>query len=469
MLMKRRWAMAAAGILVLGSAVSHIGVRGVIAEALLPPLYAWEYFHRVLDPRLPPSPTPSIRDPRPLHLQAEAMRADLERTFLIEDGKLLVLNRPDSHLGDVCLWQGVYAATAIFEWRLLPTERNLKAAEAAFDGLALLATKGNPLARSIYPASLQTEPGGIQYHRDENRQWKEDASIDSTAGWMFGMAVALRFLPSRRAAALAELRKYADALIASGYRLENSDGTPTRFHRVGGAWLNSPVGVLTTMTALRALAHTPGGEQYLREWARFRRERQDRWAAFASGPALWRNQTTNHNIAHLALSAALLVEDDLDTGGRYANGLARLERLTFHEGNSFWIYLSIWTLDDFRVRRRTLPAAAAAWLAGRNDHLARARPAMFEWNYPENKMRAERLNSERSEIEFVKWPFGPRTPKRPIPVWQRPASDFVWQRPARALDDWRKLEDKTPLRFAPMDFLAAYRLGLLLGALSPEQ
>lgn len=467
--MKRRWIAAAVTAALLGAAVREAGVRGLIIESLLPPLYAWEYLHRALDPRQPPSPKPSIRDPRPLREQAEAMREALEKEFLIEDGKLLVLNRPDSHLGDVCLWQGVYAATAILGWRLNPSAETLKTAEAAFDGLLLLQSKGNPIIRSLYPDSLQTEPGGIQYFRENGRQWKEDASVDSTAGWMFGAAVALRFLPSRREAALGALKKYADALMANGYRLENSDGSPTRFHRVGGAWLNSPVGVLTTLTALRAMSKTKDGEKYLSEWARFRRERQDRWGAFASGPALWRNQTTNHNIAHLALSAALLLEDDLDSGGRYANGLARLERLTFHEGNSFWVYLSVWTLEDFKTRRGHLPKAAAAWLAGKENHFARARPAMFEWNYPENKTRVERLNSERSELEFVKWPFGPPVPKRPIPVWQRPAADFVWQRPARALDDWRELEDKTPLRFAPMDFLAAYRLGLTVGALSPEE
>jgi hypothetical protein len=333
----------------VAASVLQVGVRGFFSELLLPPLYAWEYLHRTLDPRQPPSPEPQIRDSRPLREQAAEMRAALKKDFLIEDGKLLVLNRPDSHLGDVCLW--------------------------------------HPIARSVYPASLPTEPGGIQYFRDDQWQWKEDASVDSTSGWMFGVMTALRFLPSRRQAAQALLKKYADTLIANGYRLENSDGSATRFHRVGGAWINSPVGVLTTMAALRALAKTPGGELYLREWNRFRDERQDRWAGFASGPALWRNMTTNHNIGHLALASALLIEDDLDTAGRFANGLARLGRLTMHEGNSFWIYLSIWILEDFRSRRGVLPEAAESWLAGKNAHFERARPAMFEWDYPENMDR----------------------------------------------------------------------------------
>ncbi|PCI37550.1 MAG: hypothetical protein COB53_06125 [Elusimicrobia bacterium] len=457
---------AAGAVFVLLLAV--IGFRGVFTEAILPPLYAWEYFHRALDPRQPPSPHPVIKDNRPLHEQAAAMAASLKKDFLIEDEKLLLLSIPEAQLGDVCLWQGVYAAAAVFEWRLNPSPASRAQAEAAFDGLALLATRGNPIARAIYPIDLKTEPGGLQYHRAGRWQWKEDASIDSTAGWMFGVITVLRFLPSRRESAITLLRAYADALIKNGFRLENSDGTATRFHRVGGSWINSPVGVLTTLAALRALSSQPNGEIYARELASFKRARQDRWAAFASAPGLWRNATTNHNIAHLALAAALLVEDDPHSAGRYANGLARLGRLTLHEGNSFWTYLSIWALEDLVSRGTDLPPAADRWLRGKKAHFKRARPAMFEWNFPKNKQRRERLNSERSEIEWVRWPFGPKTPKRPIPVWQRPAADFVWQRPARSLDDWRDDKADAEIRFAPMDFLAAYRLGRIIGALQPQ-
>jgi hypothetical protein len=389
----------------------------------------------------------------------------LERDFLIEDGKLLLLSAPEAQLGDVCLWQGVYTAAAVFQWRLHPSTKSRLAAEAAFDGLSLLATRGAPIARAIYPIDLPTEPGGLQYHRAGRWQWKEDASIDSTAGWMFGVITTLRFLPSRRDAALERLRAYTDTLIKNGYRLKNSDGTLTRFNRVGGSWINSPVGVLTTLTALRVMAQQSNGKTYANELSRFKRQRQDRWGALASGSALWRNVTTNHNIGYLALATALLVEEDPNSAGRYANGLVRLGQLTQHEGNSFWTYLSIWALEDFAQRGGTLPPASAHWLAQKETHFARARPAMLEWDFPANKRRHKPLNSERSDIEWVRWPLGPRTPKYPIPVWQRPAADFVWQRPARALRD----KIVTDGRFVPLDFIVAYRLGRLTGALKPEE
>lgn len=457
------------GAAAAAASAAAIGIRGILTEILLPPLYAWEYLHRALDPRQPPAPRPVIKDRRPLQEQAAAMEKALREDFLIEDGKLLVLSRPDSHLGDVCLWQGVYAAATALQWHLSPSTQSLTESEAAFEGLALLASRGSPLARSIYPASLQTEPGGIQYYREGDWQWKEDASIDSTAGWMFGVVTIIRFLPSRREAAITLLRGYIDTLIENGYRLKNSDGSVTRYHRVGGALVNSPVGVLTTLAGLRVLAGQPGGEVYQNELRRFKRWRQDRWGAYASGPSPRRNMTTNHNIGHLALAAALMTEDDPVSGGRYANGLARLGRLTIHEGNSFWIYLSLWALEDYKTRGGELPPAASRWLAGKEAHFARALPAMYEWNYPHNKKGRERINSERSEINWVRWPFGRKTPKRPIPVWQRPATDFLWQRPARSLDDWRDHDPDKNTRLSPLDFIAAYRLGRLAGALEDAQ
>lgn len=466
----RKWLLpaAVAGTLLLCGGVWAVGVRGVITELLLPPLYAWGYVHWMMDPRLPPAQEPARRDPRPLHAQAAAMQAALDRDFLVEDGKLLLLDTPPVSVGDVCLWQGVYTAGAVFAWVLDPSDETRAKAEAAFDGLAMLASRGKPIVRALYPGDLETEPGGIQFRHQSGWKWKEDASVDSASGWMFGMVVVWRFFPPKREEALAQLKKYADTLRLNGYRLRNSDGTPTRYSSAGGSLVNSPVGVLTTMAALRILSREPDGEVYAAEWARFRRQRQDRWGAFASGPILWRNVTTNHNIAHLGLASALLVEDDPASAGRYANGLSRLGEMTTHEGNSFWIYLSLWVMRDFESRGGKLPPGAAAWFGGKEDHAARARPAMYEWDYPASKEKKPVSNAGRADLVWTRWLLGPRTPKRPIPVWQRPAADFVWQRPARAMEDWMNVRDEKPQRFSPMDFLVAYRLGRLSGALGPE-
>lgn len=414
-----------------------------------------------------------VSDQRPLSEQARQMEQDLRSLFLVEDDRLLLLDTPPVSIGDVCLWQGVYAGMAALRFSLEPSPENRRLAERALDGLELLAGRGRPIARAVLPAGLPTEPGGHWFYSDAKWQWKEDASVDSAAGWVFGVTMALELLPSRRAQAARMLHAFAKTAAANGFLLRNSDGTPTRFPSIGGRWIGSPTGMLVALVALegaRRHADDPDLEAYRR---RFLQEGQAEWGAYASGPILWRNLTTNHNIGFLALTAALLVEPDPDLRRVYAGGLVRLSRLTWGGGNSFWLYLARWSL--LRGGPQSPEAAeprVAAWLADRDKQLAVARIAMLEWRYPFNKTKRQTLNSAARVLEWVRWPLGPRVLRKPLPVWQRPPSDFVWQRSPYALDDWRDYRsrpeaprDAPPQRFAPVDFLIAYYLGRAIGGL----
>jgi hypothetical protein len=311
----------------------------------------------------------------------------------------------------------------------------------------------------VLPLEVRTEAPGRFGRRDARWQWKEDASIDSAAGWVFGMVVAVELVPTRRKEALDALQRYADTLAAGGYRLRNSDGTPTRYNAVGGAVINSPTGLLTTLAALKTLARAGRGQRFVEAHRVLADDGQDLWAAYATAPFSWLNVTTNHNIAMLGLSAALLAEDDPARQARYALGLLRVDELTRKMGDAFWIYLTDWALS-----RRPAAVAALEGSAALSRHraiepglLAGAKTAMLQWHYPHNKLKLHR--------------DGWRTARRPVPVYDRPAADFVWQRSPYARAGWPEavMRRSQGQAYAPLDFLIAYSLGRSIGAISPDE
>ena len=460
-----------AAALLAGAALSDpapLFLRRAVAAALMPALPFWDALHGGLERAAPPAREPRRIDARPLSAQARLMWSDLEARFLADEGRLLLISTPPVEIGDACLWQGVYAAAAAIENARAPSPRARRRAERAFEGLKRLGSRGRPIARAVLPLDVVTEPPGRAYHRDAFWQWKEDASVDSAAGWVFGCLVTAELLPSKRGEALAALRRFADALLDGGLRLRNSDGRPTRFNSMGGAFVNSPVGLLSSAAALRALDGAGYGPRYGIAHAELSAGEQARWAAYASGPQFWRNETTNHNIAYLALVSAMLAEPEPRLWQVYARGLLRLDALTHGMGNSFWIYLSEWAL----ARRPELAAGLAGesgydrHRARRAERLAAARVSMLEWRYPECKRKVRFVHPRPPQLKRAREPFGPgERAAEPLPVCERPPADFVWQRSPYALDGWLKLKGEGQ-DFNPVDFLVAYGLGVSVGGLS---
>ncbi|TBR24861.1 hypothetical protein EPO15_03270, partial [bacterium] len=295
--MRRFLGAAALSVALSAGALSPLGARGLVSAAALGGLRFWDAFHLALEPQWELSRAPVRRDERPLARQAAEMERDLDAVFTTGGGRLYLMDTAPSQVGDVCLWQGVFAAEAALRAALDGTAASRARTAAALEGLAALTSRGHPLARAFYPADLPIEPPGRWYGRDASYQWKEDASVDSLAGWVFGLATVGELSPELRPRVDRLAVGFASALRGGGYILRNSDGTPTRFGKVGGALLNSPTGVLSTMTVLRMAARAEPSGPWAAEHARFVAQGQDRWGAYGSGPALWRNTSTNHNIA----------------------------------------------------------------------------------------------------------------------------------------------------------------------------
>ncbi|MBI4424759.1 MAG: hypothetical protein HY554_13590 [Elusimicrobia bacterium] len=408
-------------------------------------------------------------DARPLREQAREMADDLRARFLADDGKLFLYQRPPA-LGDMCIWQGVYTAMASLQYAWDRSPQSLEYAEKAFDGLAMMLRPGLPVARGVLPAGLARDGQDPFTYSSGGYQWKEDASIDSASGWVFGMVLAERLLPSRRERARAALQRFTDDLIANGFRLKNGDGSPTRFGNMGAGLLSPPPGVLLSLAVLSQCARradTPRCAELLRG---FTRKRQDLWASYASAPIPGRHMSSNHNMAFLSLSAALLSEDSPRRWRMYARGMIRLAETTENRANSFWIYLTYWTLEQRPdlMNRLSGDRRLARWATRRPALLSLAKKPMQEFEFPACKAAYETLNSVRPDLEFVWNTFGhTKTVAQPLPVWQRPAADFIWQRNPYLLDDWQGHRTSPAREFTGLDFLLAYYLGLHLGGINP--
>lgn len=446
--------------------------KGAAARVGVGVMKAADAIDKALTPHQPFTRPVQRVDLRSLRDQAAHMVRDIREKFLISDGRLFLFQKPIT-FGDMTLWQGNYAAMNILKAHRDGDEVSRDYAEKAFDGLAMMYRPGYPLTRGILPAGYPNLDTMDSRNRTDGKwAWQDDASVDQVSGWLFGVILAEKYLPSRRREAGELLLRFAHGMLANDFSMRNADGSDTRFGNMGKGVVSPPPGVLLTMAALSAVAQQSPDGKYRDALEEFAAKHQDVWGSYASANFLWMSKEYNHNIGVLALASAILTEQDPERWLHYARGMVRMGRLTENSGNSFFLYMSYWALE----RRPDMLAwhqddrVIADWLARKPEVMSVAKKSMLEFQYPACKLAFETLNSERKDLKFVKWPLsGQKTLAQPLPVWQRPASDFAWQRSQYALDDWRGAKE-TPARvFTGLDFLIAYELGLQTGAIKPAE
>lgn len=426
----------------------------------------------IMTPHQPFTRPASRVDFRPLREQAAQMDRDIRERFLAGDGKIFLYSRPVL-MGDMAIWQGAYASMAVLRYDWDRSDDSRAQAEKAFDGLAMMYKPGLPLVRGILPDGMPADHPSGHYRREGGLQWSEDASVDSASGWLLGALIVARKLPSRRAEAEELIRRFARDVVEGGFRLRNGDGSATRLGNMGRGFFPPPAGTLISFAALNECAENFPDDECRAARDRFAENRKDIFASVASVPALGvRNVSTNHDIGFLGLTAALISEIDPERWTIFARGLVRLAAATEESGDSFWIYLSYWALEQRpeMIAYASDDPALSRWLAHKPAALALAKKPMQEFDYPRCKQAYAKTNSTRTDLHFVKWPLSDKkTVAQPLPIHERPAADFIWQRDQYALDDWGGSASKPAYEFNGMDFLFAYYLGLHEGGLNPRE
>lgn len=333
---------------------------------------------------------------------AIAAAAEAELHAFVRDG-VFFAELPNS-LGDACIWQGVYTAMCVMRWNVTKTSEDHEAMVDACWALSryLYPTGAGSsiLVRGAVPQSLEHD----FFHVDANNNahyftdgylgqtyvYRDDASLDSLLGAMFGAAIVQRFGDVLARSAIAwPLSLFCGGFEASGRRLTNRDGSPTKYGDCSPGIFQAPVrilaGVLPSLLCGCAAARA-SAQKYAPE--------------FATTDTQIPGKISYVN-AHLAILASLsyLAAAKIGDHGyeQVSEGVRRLMDKYADAGNSFLVY--------------------AAKCLG---------------------VKPTQAQLDKADKVMLEFPIGPK-PKmslsanlppalQPVPVWQRPPCDVVWQR-----------------------------------------
>lgn len=334
-----------------------------------------------------------------------AKEAETEMDRFVNNG-VFFAELPNS-LGDACIWQGVYTAMTVMRWQARPSVGSQQDMVAAATALSRYFYPTGPgasiLVRGAVPAILER----TSFHVDPNNKqhyftdgylgevyvYRQDASLDSLLGAMFGAAIVQRFGDAAARAVLAEpLVRFAVGFKRAGYRLVNRDGSPTTYGNCAPGFAQAPVRVLAA-----ALPSLLGDGAAGADW---------RAIAKAYAPEFATTDTQipgkiSYVNAHLAILANLTYVCAAPAGApgleQAAEGVRKLLAKYSDAGNAFLVH-----------------AAARLGVGPSQAQKDKADKVLIE--FPLGYKPRAGLNSSAAPA------------LQPVPVWQRPPSDIIWQR-----------------------------------------
>lgn len=334
---------------------------------------------------------------------AIAAAAEAELAGFVSDGSFFCQTPND--LGDACIWQGMYTAMTALRFRLKDTPENRKALSDATWALSRYFYPTGPgeaiLVRGAVPQALEhkffhVDPNnGAHYFTDAmggqtTYVYRDDASLDSLLGAMFGVAMVRRFgTIGARATLELPVGRFSHSFAKSGYRLTNRDGSFTRYGDCSLGFAQAPVRILAA-----ALPSLVSGDSNWKDIAR------------AYGPEFSTTDTQvpgriSYVNAHLAMLANLTFLAAAPAGAPgYEHARAGVRRLLdkyADTGNSFLVY-----------------AAALLGVSPTQSQKDKAEKVLLE--FPIGPKPKAGLNSSTAPA------------LQPVPVWQRPPCDYIWQR-----------------------------------------
>lgn len=399
----------------------------------LNPLFEpWESFTR--GPILPPGENASNPEQR---LKDLALKWDLDLVRFTSDNQALFVQALPCDLGDTCIWQGLYTAYRVLAWRQNPTAGTQVSMEAAIRGLTkYIVAPENILVRGVAP----TRDVGTMYTQDPNWKqyyftrgdylYREDASLDSLLGFLFGAAVAIKYASSNAStqALKQTVVAFATKFKANGYKIVHRDGSPTVYGNCSPGFLQAPVRNLTATLVLKLA----DDKDWLNLEKQFGPEFKTTETHFFSNHGWY-----NDNLAVLATLAYLLTAKDSDPGFHPAyDGLSLLLEKSHKLGNSFLTFM-----------------AALVPITPTVTEQKQADTILLEFRLngtPNGKAKSKVVNSTRTDIKIVTW-GKQKVTTQPLPVWQRPPCDVIWQRSPFTLDG-----GPDSCEYSGLDFLVAY-------------
>ena len=353
-------------------------------------------------------------------LAAIADSAELELAGFVSNGAFAQSEPND--MGDMGIWQGIYTAMTVLRWQKSKTIEAQTSMQAAAAAMACYFYKGQ-VVRGALPTALQgtlfhvDSTQAAQYFIDGEYTYREDASLDSMLGLMYGAAIVNRFGDDVSKASLsAPLSAFSAAFTKAGFNITNRDGSVTTYGACTPGFLQAPVRTLAAMLPSMVIR----GNDWL-ELAK----------SFAPELATTDTQVPG-NISYVNAHLAILANLTWLTAGHeglvgYTEAVAGLRSLLgkySDAGNAFLIY-----------------GCAAIGIAPTADQMAKAAKVLIE--FPVGPKPQTSYNTSTAPS------------LQPVPVWQRPPVDVVWQRSPYTYSG----SDSTS--YNRMDFLLAYYLSLI--------
>lgn len=338
-----------------------------------------------------PDPSATFADETSRRLAIEQF-AELELRDFVSDGTFSCALPND--LGDAAIWQGVYTAMCVFRWKLYGGDGAHEAMVQAAKALSKYLHFGT-LVRGAMPSFLEgrlfvVDPTKIRYYFTyDGYTFREDASLDSLVGIMFGIAAVKRFGDAKALEPIiSPLGLFAQRFAADGFRLTNRDGSRTTYGDCAPGVIQAPVRIMAA-----ALPSTLADRF---EWEAIAKAYGPEFATpdtQVPGKMSW----VNAHLAILATCAYIMGTDKGDPGRTQAfNGLASLVGKYADSGNAFLVAMALMIGDR--------PVGPDAYV---------------------------KMNKTLGEFPLggkLRAVVGEGSAAQPIPMWQRPPADVAWQR-----------------------------------------
>lgn len=385
---------------------------------------------------------PNIDQDLPLAEKAAIFDKDLIDNHLTSED--IFLYEKPVNLGDMCIWNGVHVAYRAIRYGATHDPEDLKLLKRFMLSLEKLQTHPitgkTILMRARCPLAEYdgTHGGYREVYQNDTMIWQEDASGDSFAGQVYGMAMAWKYGDQEVKDFIGILaRDLYLTMKAHGYQLHNSNGTITKFSAEGPSITSAPMSITTYLLLTKILElQYPNDLEVGKEYHRWAITwNQIHVASHSMAFFLWKMKYSGVNQAKMALHGLLELETNERYRRHYILSLRRGWKTMNEDGDTYFTY------ELYHVYPKSVNAR----------QLDKGTQVLNEFSTNKKSGNSVDLSNDTA-IRKVRWD-GPKA-VQPYPMWQQPSADYAWQR-----DHHEVVGGDSNTKYSGLDFLIAYYLG----------